>query len=212
MKFNLINDDCLIALPKMSDDSVDYTLTSPPYNRKRNDKYTHFKDINKNWYEFNCNVIDELLRVTKNHVFYNIQSNYYNKRDVYKIIGKYEKYIVNIFIWEKTNPLPASGHSITNAYEFFLILGDKPLKSNTTYTKNILSTSVNTNMPKNHKAVMKQEVADHFIEKFTKEGDHILDCFMGVGTTGISCKKMGRMFTGIEKELIYFEDSKDNLK
>jgi DNA modification methylase len=32
-------------------------------------------------------------------------------------------------------------------------------------------------MPKDHKAVMKQEVSDFFIEKFTKPGEIILDPF-----------------------------------
>ena len=32
-------------------------------------------------------------------------------------------------------------------------------------------------MPKEHKAVMKTDVAEHFISKFTQENDIILDCF-----------------------------------
>jgi DNA modification methylase len=94
--------------------------------------------------------------------------------------------------------MPGAGSSITNSYEYFIVLGETPLKSNSTYTKNIIRTSVNSNMPKNHKAVMKQEVCDWFIEKFTKENDLVLDCFMGIGTTGISCKKLNREFIGIK--------------
>jgi len=33
----------------------------------------------------------------------------------------------------------------------------------------------------------------------------ILDCFMGSGTTGVACVKMGRKFIGIEREPEYFE-------
>jgi NAD(P)H-hydrate repair Nnr-like enzyme with NAD(P)H-hydrate epimerase domain len=44
--------------------------------------------------------------------------------------------------------------------------------------------NVNSNMPKEHKAVMKTDVAEHFIGKFTNENDIILDCFFGHGTTG----------------------------
>jgi len=199
--------DCLNIIPYMSDDSVDYSFTSPPYNRKRNDKYSDFVDINNNWFEFNIDVITQLLRVTRNHIFYNLQSNYYNRQDVYKLIGHFNKNIVDIHIWEKSNPMPASGKNITNAVEYFLILGNESLKSNTTYTKNIITTSVNSNMPKEHKAVMKKEVAEHFIGKFTKEGDVILDCFFGYGTTGIVSKEMNRNFIGIEKEKPYFNMS-----
>lgn len=203
-KFNdnlVINADSLDFLPKMTDNSVEYTLTSPPYNRKRNDKYEKFKDINNNWLDMNIQIINELLRITKKHIFYNIQSNYYNRKDVYKLIGQ----IIDIHIWEKSNPMPASGKSITNSVEYFLILGDKSLKSNKTYTKNIITTSVNSKMPKEHKAVMKPEVAQHFIETFTNEGDIIMDCFFGTGTTGKVCNELNRKFIGIELENYYYE-------
>ena len=201
----LINGDCLEILPEMLENSVDYSFTSPPYNRKRNDKYSDFIDINDNWLQLNIDVITQLLRITKKHIFYNIQANYYNRQDVYKLIGHFNKNIVDIHIWEKSNPMPASGKSITNAVEYFLVLGKESLKSNTTYTKNIITTSVNSNMPKEHKAVMKTDVAEHFIGKFTQENDIILDCFFGYGTTGIVANEMNRKFIGIEKEKSYYK-------
>lgn len=212
MKANKIyNADCLEFLPTIENKSIDYSFTSPPYNRKRNDKYLEFLDINHKWYEMNVEVINHLLRITKKHVFYNIQANFYNRKDVYKLIGLFNDKIVDIHIWQKSNPMPASGKNITNAVEYFLILGDSSLKSNATYTKNILTTAVNSNMPKEHKAVMKEEVCEHFISKFTKENDTILDCFFGVGTTGKICKKLNRNFIGIEKENAYYEMSIKNI-
>lgn len=197
--------DCLELMKGIESNSIDTSFTSPPYNRKRNDKYQNFKDINDNWYQFNADVIKELLRVTKGHVFYNLQANYYNRNDVYKLIGEFSEHIVDIHIWEKSNPMPASGSSITNAVEYFIVMGDKPLKSNKTYTKNIITTSVNSKMPKEHKAVMKYEVAEHFISMFTKEHDIILDCFMGIGTTGVACVNLNRNFIGMELDDKYFE-------
>lgn len=212
MNYELINGNCLDILPSIKSKLFDYSFTSPPYNRKRNDKYKEFDDVNKNWYQMNVDVINQLLRVTKNHVFYNIQANYYNRSDVYRLIGHFNKQIVDIHIWEKSNPMPASGYSITNAVEYFLVLGDKPLKSNKTYTKNIITTSVNSNMPKNHKAVMKYDVAEYFIENFTNENDSVLDCFMGTGTTGVACLKLNRLFTGIELNEVYVNDSRIRLE
>jgi DNA modification methylase len=52
---------------------------------------------------------------------------------------------------------------------------------------------------------MKQEVADWFIYNFTVDGDIIFDPFMGLGTTGISCKKYNRDFIGIEKNKQYYD-------
>jgi len=203
--------NCIDIMKGFANNSVDFSFTSPPYNRKRNDKYQEFTDINGNWFEMNVSVINELLRVTKNHVIYNIQANYYNRADVYKLIGLFNDKIVDIHIWEKSNPMPAGGKAITNSVEYFLILGDKPLKSNKTYTKNIITTSVNSSMPKEHKAVMKYEVAEHFIKNFTNEGEIILDCFLGYGTTAIACIKLNRNFIGIELKKVYLDMSKKRI-
>ena len=208
----LYRDDCLSKLKDFTDKSIDITFTSPPYNRKRNDKYTNYNDTIKDYYLFLVEVTNLLLAKTKRHVIINLQTNYYNRQDVYKFIGHYYNKIQNVIVWEKSNPLPANGHNITNAFEYFFILGDTAIKSNTTYTKNHITTSINNSITKIHKAVMKQEVADWFIEKFTKENDVVLDCFMGLGTTGLSCIKYNRDFIGIELDEEYFNIAKERIE
>ena len=208
----LYRDDCLSKLKDFADKSIDITFTSPPYNRKRNDKYTNYNDTIKDYYLFLVEATDLLLAKTKRHVIINLQTNYYNRQDVYKFIGHYYNKIQNVIVWEKSNPLPANGYNITNAFEYFFILGDTAIKSNTTYTKNHITTSINNSITKIHKAVMKQEVADWFIEKFTKENDVVLDCFMGLGTTGLSCIKYNRDFIGIELDEEYFNIAKERIE
>lgn len=39
----------------------------------------------------------------------------------------------------------------------------------------------------------------------TREGERVLDPFMGSGTTGIACMQLGRSFVGIESEPSYFD-------
>jgi len=207
----LINTDCLQYMQTMQKNSVDFTLTSPPYNRKRNDKYDLYDDQIKDYYKFNVEVIDNLLRITKDYVFYNIQTNFYNKSDVYKLIGNYSNQIKEIIVWEKSNPLPASGKSITNAVEYFLVLSDKSLKSSKTYTKNIIKSSVNSKMPKFHKAVMKQEIADYIIKTFAENSTIIFDPFMGLGTTGIAAAKENKEFIGLEIVNEYYCYAKEAL-
>ena len=176
---------CVEVLKKMKDDSVDFSFTSPP----------HYP--NNNWFEMNVNVINELLRVTKNHIIYNIQTNDYNRADVYKMIGLFSEKIIDIHIWEKSNTMPAGGEAITNAVEYFIVLGNKSLKSNETYTKNIITTAAYSSMHRKHKAVLRYEVAEHFIKNFTKENETILDCFVGNGTTAIACANLNRNCIGI---------------
>jgi site-specific DNA-methyltransferase (adenine-specific) len=44
-----------------------------------------------------------------------------------------------------------------------------------------------------------------WVSKFTDPGETVLDPFMGRGTTGIACARLGRKFIGIEKRSDYFE-------
>ena len=44
----------------------------------------------------------------------------------------------------------------------------------------------------------------HWCMRFVK-GHTILDPFMGSGTTGVACAKLGRKFIGIEIESKYFD-------
>ena len=212
-KDNIILGDCFEVMSKMKNKSVDHVFTSPPYNRKRNDKYEHYDDIIEDYFLFLKSAIEESMRLSRGYSFFNLQKNYYNKADVNKIIGYFSEEIVEIIVWQKSNPMPAAAKAITNSWEMFLVLrkDKKSLHSNTTYTKNIITTAVNSAMGKTHKAEMKQDVSDWFIEKFTQEGELILDPFAGTGTTGLSCKKFKRDFLLIEKQSEYIEIIKQRL-
>ena len=152
-----------------------------------------------------------MLQVTKQSIFFNLQANYYNKQDIYRFIGNYYKDIQQTIIWEKSNPLPANGNSITNAYEYIFVLG-KNIKSNSTYTKNHITTTVNSKTSKEHHAIMNQVISDWLVEKFTQPNDIILDPFMGLGTTVVSCIKYGREFIGIELCKQYYNSAVNRLK
>lgn len=75
--YNLICGDCLEEMRKMKNNSVDVIITSPPYNDSgytENDKENkwHFKYENAenidNYFEWQCDCIDEMLRITKRHI------------------------------------------------------------------------------------------------------------------------------------------------
>lgn len=208
----IYNGDCFELFRQMEDQSVDYVFTSPPYNRKRNDKYKLYNDTLVDYYGFLLNVIEEARRVARKYVFLNVQTNYYNSIDIYGLIGTYREKIRQIIVWEKTNPMPAGGFNITNSYEFIIVFGEKPLKANKTYTKNVIHTSVNSKMPKFHKAVMHYEVAEWIIKTFTKPNESILDPFMGLGTTGLACKNNDRNYIGFELVKEYCDYAVNRIK
>lgn len=49
------------------------------------------------------------------------------------------------------------------------------------------------------------------LQDFTNPGQTILDPFMGSGTTGVACAKMGRKFIGIELDEKYFDIARERI-
>lgn len=206
----LYNGDCLVIMDELIKRGVyvNFTFTSPPYNRKRDDKYNNYRDTLSDYYGLLKSATDKTLELS-DYVFLNIQKNYYNKEDVFRYIGEYAKEIIDILVWTKTNPMPASGFNITNSWEFIIILSKKhkTIKAKKTYTKNHIETSVYSENPykKVHRAMMKPSVVEYFIDRFTDKKDIILDPFMGLNTTGVVCKQNNRDFIGIELDETYFD-------
>jgi len=65
------------------------------------------------------------------------------------------------------------------------------------YPTNVVHLATECNN-KGHSAAFPNELPEWFIKLFTKEGDVVLDPFMGSGTTVIVSNKMGRIGIGIE--------------
>ena len=63
-----------------------------------------------------------------------------------------------------------------------------------------------------HPTMKDLKVIKYLVETLTNEGDLVLDCFMGSGTTGVACKNLKRDFIGIEINKDYFEIAKNRIK
>ena len=56
-----------------------------------------------------------------------------------------------------------------------------------------------------HPAIFPVSFAAHWVNAYSVEGEMVCDPFMGSGTTGVACVKLGRKFIGIEIEPRYFD-------
>ena len=65
---------------------------------------------------------------------------------------------------------------------------------------------------KNHSAAFPQELPEWFIKLFTKEGDWVLDPFMGSGTTNFAAQLLNRNSIGIEIVNEYYEQVKQKIE
>jgi DNA modification methylase len=63
----------------------------------------------------------------------------------------------------------------------------------------------------NHPAIFPESLARDHIVSWSKEGDTVLDPFMGSGTTGKMSKQLNRNFIGIELDKEYFEIAKKRI-
>ena len=62
-----------------------------------------------------------------------------------------------------------------------------------------------------HPTIKPLEYVKKHILHSTNEGDVVLDCFMGSGTTGVACKELNRDFIGIELDKEYYEIAKNRI-
>jgi DNA modification methylase len=79
------------------------------------------------------------------------------------------------------------------------------------YPTNVLHLATECNNKK-HSAAFPEGLPEWFIKLFTKEGDTVLDPFMGSGTTNAVAKRMRRNSIGIEMVPEYYDMVKKELK
>ncbi len=225
----IINKDCVEGMREMPDDFVDYVLTSPPYNQSSSgadDMYVMYTDNmeNNEYIAFLSAVIDEMLRVTKHQIFFNIQYTAKNCYCVFTIIGKYADKIKDILIWEKPFGMPPSKNTLLHNYEFIIVFDknnlnrsyDKVFENRTDCTtcffeKNNSFTNKERFGSDIHHAIMPINLAKRIITQFTNKGDIILDPFMGVGTTAVACKISGRNYIGFDLVAEYIKIAEERI-
>lgn len=78
------------------------------------------------------------------------------------------------------------------------------------YPTNVLHMATETKN-RNHSAVFPEPLPEWFINLFTKEGDTVLDPFMGSGTTLRVAQRMNRCAVGIEIKRDYYEMAKESI-
>lgn len=205
----IINKDILDTIDELDND-FDICLTSPPYNLFKNNfgwkvpkeqlqkyNYVNRKDKIDNYVDFLYEVITKLLHKCK-YFFLNVQSLGPNKKDLIELQYKLRDYYCDTIIWNKNNGIPNGFNErvMTNCFEYIHIyslnnsrsIGTKKWKGNIKNVINIPGNQKNK-YSKFHKAMFPLELADYILKNFVKENGKVLDCFGGLGTTMIACKK-----------------------
>lgn len=211
---DLINDDCLIAMAKLPDKSIDLILTDPPYgmdyqSNRRKIKYNKIKnDTNiEDWLYFSLRQFSRILK-DNSHCYIFCSLHYLTK-----FIDYSQEFfqLKNILIWQKNNH--GSGDLKGNyapKYEFILFLTNGRKLLNGKRHSNILNFDKTNN--KLHPTQKPTDLLKFIIEKSTNPNDVVLDPFMGSGSTGVACKNTNRDFIGIELDQDYFDIAKERIE
>lgn len=220
----IYNENCLNTLSRLQDQSIDLTVTSPPYNMRlrvnsgkytfrektkhMSKKYEHFDDALPidEFYMLHTEIMSELLRVSK-IVCYNFQVVTGSKEAFFRIVGDFHKHIKDIVVWDKINAEPAMHPNVMNAqHELILVLerdsGPGRALANSYFERglmpNLIRVPKNRKAPKSHGAVFPEEIPLSLISAFSPAGGLVYDPFMGTGTTALAALRVGRDFIGSE--------------
>lgn len=79
-------------------------------------------------------------------------------------------------------------------------------------TKNVLEIPNILGGTKTHPTEKPVKLNKILIENSSDEGETVLDCFMGTGSTGVACKELNRNFIGIEIDENYFNIAKKRIE
>lgn len=103
--------------------------------------------------------------------------------------------------------MPGQGQPFRNSVDMIAYIRGPKSKPNRipNTTHNWISKYWYYGKHKNHPAEKDHEIAKQLVEWCTNSNDTILDPFMGSGTTGVACVKLGRHFIGVEIDPGYFK-------
>jgi site-specific DNA-methyltransferase (adenine-specific) len=113
------------------------------------------------------------------------------------------KFLFNVLVWSKPlsilnrNRYSTNLEYIVRIYNWGVPLNDLEQSKNKYYSKCKVYNSIRGN-DKLHPQQKPIDLLKEIIEISTKEGDLILDTFMGSGSTAIACKETNRNFIGFE--------------
>lgn len=204
----IYNEDCLSGLTRVKSNSVTTIVTDPPYclGMTHNGQKGTFSDlaIAKPFY---TQLFKEFKRVLKAdgsfYWFCDWKSFAFYFPIIEGILG-----VDNLLVWDKEN---GPGSFYTNCYELCVFYtNDRHFchKGCTNILRGIKSFAggaKQTNGDKVHPTQKPVELIQRLIVDSSQEGDTVLDCFMGGGTTAIASIRANRNYIGFELQAKYCE-------
>lgn len=230
ISIQLKNQSCFEYLKTIESNSVDLVLIDPPYEVSRETNFAASAAKGKDTDRFRVSmdfgtwdytfsglgiVIKECYRVLKRGgtliCFYDLW-----KVTVLKEYFEEAKFKQLRFIeWQKTNPVPINSkvNYLTNSREIAItgVKSSKPV-FNSEYDDGTYRYPICHDKDRFHSTQKPLALIGELVEKHSNEGDMVLDCFSGSGTTAVSCMMKKRNFKGCEISNEYYIKSVERIK
>lgn len=227
---NVYNEDCYAAIKNIPDKSIDLIVTDPPYLIENtnagghNDFSANGKKSIQNMNDqldngiltegIDISILNEFMRVMKVPNIY-IWCNH-------KQIPMYLDYFVtqkgcsfDIIIWNKTNAMPLYNNKYLTDKEYCLYFRKGAYCQPESYedAKTVYYQPINISDKSlfNHPTIKPINIVQTLIKNSSKEGEIVLDCFLGSGTTAVAAKNLNRNYVGFEIDKKWFKVAKDRL-
>jgi len=231
----LFNNDCLQALPKIPNKSIDFILADPPYGTTKC-KWDNVIPFEPMW--------KELKRIIKNNsciALFGSEpfSSYLRTSNIkwFKYDWHWDKKIPSGMCNAKIMPMRQIEliSIFINGNNFYypqMIKRDIAIKSGgmsgslsagasgLKKIKKIYDYKYPINLIKfdkirkgsKHPTQKPVDLLEYLIKTYTNENDTVLDFTMGSGSTGVACKNTNRNFIGIEMDKGYFDIAKERIE
>ncbi|UYL94017.1 DNA-methyltransferase [Geobacillus phage vB_GthS_PK3.6] len=214
--------DCIEGMRLLPDDSVDLLLTDPPYNVSMRSNFhtmgrrgVNFGEWDKcfdqtSWLSLAC---DKVKKGGSAIVF----NDYKNIGIMVEVFNKKGLTVKEMLIWHKTNPMPRNRNRlyVTSIEVALWAVKGKGWTFNRqreTYENAIFESPIVNHKERYHPTQKPLSVIESLIKIHSNDGDIILDCFIGSGTTAVAALRNNRHFIGFEREPEYVEIANKRLE
>lgn len=230
MNYKLLQGDCLELLKEIPDESIDLIATDPPYlvsSTNGGGTINNIKKLNKSLSDLKKNIDitqgynielygEQFIRVMKQINIY-LWCNKAQIPEYFDFYVKKHKCKFDIICWHKTNALPTYSNKYLSDTEYLLYFRKgkgKCFPKSYDDAKTFYVAPINHKDKKmfKHPTIKPLDITEKIIRNSSKEGQIVLDPFMGSGTTGVACVNTDRKFIGIEIDKEYFDIAQKRVK
>jgi len=229
LKINKIyNMDCLEGMRLMKEQGikVDLVIGDPPYLIK-NTNAGGKSELSKSIQGMNDEIQNDNLTGGITEEYLDLMWKLMKVPNIYlwcngAQIPQYLDFFVNrrkcsfdVLIWNKTNAMPLFHNKYLSDKEYLLYFRKHgycmPVSYEAAKTVYYQPINIKDKRKYGHPTVKPLNIISNLVLNSSREGDLILDPFMGSGTTAEACMRLGRNFIGFEINTKFYEASQNRL-